>query len=333
VKFLVISLKHELHPFANRLMNEGHDVELIVWKQRYEDAWAGRLEPVARRSKHELTPELWEGYVKQAESGELTVLSNAHAVNSIFGDKVWGVLDSEPCQGEIRLGGWFDGEGIREPHLLVVDRGAWAGGLGPAVDGAMTLVNHHEIPAQFAETADVLVEYMSLNKFKGLFQVDYGLVDGAYVPERIQAGWAPLQAHAFFAERHVSDLLVKSPASPQTHARFVVAVPMSLPPWPNRDAAPAAQVPLNGLSQDQLGKVWWHDVQFDPANHRLQTAGLDGLLGIAIGSAHSFALAQGHALEVATTLGVAEKQYRLDAGQSVQAVLGLLEDRLGVRVG
>jgi hypothetical protein len=316
-KFLVVSHKHELLPFANRLRSEGHDVRTIVWKQRYEKAWEGRL-------KVEPRP-------KQIDFEDRVLMTNVPALQSAPVEGAWFNIDGPPCESDLRFGVWWTGSEFAAPHLLIVDRGAWPGGLGPSLDAAMTLIRLQDVPVQVAESLPQVGEVLAESSFRGLVQVDYSLEEGKLTPTNISAGWSMLHTHLFVANLNFGAVLDgDTPALPW---RYQIALVLSVPPWPNLQGGRSAEAPVEGLNQKQLGQLWWHDVRLDPEQKQLLVGSLDGLLGVPLGAANSLTLAQGRCIGLAQALQVPEKRFRYDAGSRVPQALALLEDRLGVEIG
>lgn len=329
--FLVVSHKHELLPFANRLVTEGHKVYVVIWRQKYERAWSGRIDPVMKFSRDSITKKTWLPFIERVKRGELILISNVPKAREIFEGHgyVWLPLHNG-CKDAFRWGGWFDGENISHEHLLVVDRGAWPGGLGASVDGGLTLVRAPGIPKVLKEAADAVRQELTPTGYKGLFAVEFEPIVGTLRVKQVYTGYLPLHVHAFFAEVPLSKLL-----SGQLDAalpRFSVALPLSLPPWPVADAHYPLDLPVKGLTAVQMGRVWWHDVQFDLEEKQLRTAGLDGLLGVCVGSAHNLELARGRVLEVAKRLDVPELQYRPDVATAVPVVVSGIEESLGLQL-
>jgi len=265
------------------------------------------------------------------KDGSLTLISNVPKAREIFEGHgyVWTALNNS-CKDAFRWGGWFGDEGITHPHFVIADRGAWPGGLGAAVDGSLVVVRLPEIPAVLQEAADAVVEKLTASKYRGLFAVEFEQQTGVLKHRAIHVGWLPLQLHAFLAEVPLAPLLLEEESAPLP--RFVAALPLSLPPWPIADAHYPVDQPVQGLTEAQLGRVWWHDVQFSLEEKALRTAGLDGLLGICVADAHNFELARGRVLEVAQRLQMPELQYRHDVGAFVPTVLAGLEETLGLRL-
>jgi hypothetical protein len=244
----------------------------------------------------------------------------------------------------MRLGGWFDGEKLRGHHLLIVDRGAWPGGMGPAIDGAMTLIRV-DIPASI-EMVDTLTEKwqdeLKAGGFRGLVQwnLNFQTESGEPEADRMEAGWPFLHTHAFVSEMEDFSGLLADPTAPGTVGprtllprKFVTVYPISRPPWPTRKARFRFDlVPIQGLTPPQMGRVFWHDVQVQPEDQSISTAGLDGLVGIARGAGDTNELALVRALEIGLRLRLPEKQFRSDVGRQVQSALAELEGRFGVLI-
>jgi hypothetical protein len=81
-----------------------------------------------------------------------------------------------------------------------------------------------------------------------------------------------------------------------------------------------------------MSRVFWHDVQVQPEDQSISTAGLDGLVGIARGAGDTNELALVRALEIGLRLRLPEKQFRSDVGRQVQSALAELEGRFGVLI-
>jgi len=354
LKFLVASLRHELLPLAHRLRREGHEVEALVWRPQFERAWGGSIDKVARHSDGSLHKDMLQSCVEAARSGHLTVVTNVRRVEEVFtGARVFGTAQGigEP-QDHLLLGGWFTGEEVRAPHLLVADWGPWTGGGGPRVLGGLTLVRLGEgaaggsagggaTPKQFiptlpgfvAEAAQHACEHLKRAGFRGLFHFDVreSAHSGTLELQGLVAGWPWLHTQAWLAELE-SLSMVLGGQPPTLRRRFVTVLPVTVPPWPNeKNTKLEAGLPVEGLTPQQQGSCFWYDMRVNagpPA--RLETAGLDGLLAVATGASDSTpALARSRALELAGRLRVPGKQVRLDVGLAVDAALATLEDRWG----
>lgn len=334
MKFLVISRTHGLLPFAYRLRNEGHDVQVLIWKKRFERSWDGKFEKLFKMSEKTLTPENLEPVISLAEQGELVVVTDVRDAEEYFSNAQQYLGTHrfpEAPESPLRLGFWFDGETVHAPHLLICDIGAWPGGLGTMKECGMTLAR---LDGENEQTAlgllqPVLDPLKSLG-FKGLAQV--GLVPdhkARFGIRGMAAGWPWLHTHAFLAEMAgTSDLMCGEP--PVLNRRYTTALPVSLPFWPSRDAPASKDVLIDGLTPKQMGQVFWHDVTLDTEKREVRSAGLDGLIGVAHGSADTHPLSQARALAIAGTMRFPEKQYRPDVGVSVPGVLANMENTLGI---
>ena len=350
MRFLVLSHTHSLLPFAYRLQLSGAEVQPVVTVAAFEAAWRGKIEAVKRDSKGRVDLSFVEDY-DQADTIILTDdwkmqqhFSHWQAVHhNVFGVTQQRSGQTDSATGAIRIGGWFTGEKLIAPHLLIVDRGAWASGIGPAVDGSLTLVrvdNEETIKNNEALVEPHLDELKS-SGFRGLVQFDlnFQTSDGEPEVSAVVAGWPFLHTHAFLSELEDFSGLLESGTNPPASTqgllpkKFVTVVPISRPPWPTRKARFRFDlVPIEGLTPLQMGRVFWHDVQMDTEAGRLTTAGLDGLIGVARGAADTNELALVRALEIALRIRLPEKQFRTDAARKVQSALAELEGRFGVLV-
>ena len=329
---LVITNHHELLPVFNRLRNSGVETDLVVWNSKYEAAWRGLASQVVSRTDGSLTQANFHRFVADAAQGDLTVLTNVHGVIGWFdGAPVLGPgpKDDLVPQDHLLLGGWFDGEHAQAPHLLVTDHGAWPGGLGPQVPGGMTLVRlggAEELPGAdaassltppFVQGALAQVEdLLKRESYVGLFHFDVeeDVATGEMQLRGLATGWPFLQLHAFLAEvGNFTEVL--EGAVPRLGKRFVTVLPVSQPPWPNRRQGGRREATeVKGLTEAQQRQLFWHDVESQDG--KLYTAGLDGLVAVAVGSADSgAALAQHRALGLAARMELPEKQFRTDAAE------------------
>jgi len=349
VKFLVASLRSELLPLAHQLRSEGHEVETLVWRARYETAWDGEISKLARHTDGTLMATELRPQVEQATSGELSVITTVRRVAELFhAAKHRYVVENlgDPPGDVLHLGGWFDGERISAPHLLVSDWGAWTGGQGPRCLGGLTLLRlggmpsevggPRELPQVAAGAAQAATERMKSASFQGLFHfaMKEDAQTGAMQMTGLSAGWPWLQTQAFLAEMPEIGSFLSGGKLPELPARFVTVIPVSIPPYPNekRSEMPSG-VAIEGLTPQQQGRAYWFDIRVDHEARKLRTAGLDGLLCVATGASNSTpALARARALELAQKMQVPEKQYRMDAAAQVDAALCTLEERWGIVV-
>ena len=339
-KFLVISRTHSLLPIAHRLKLEGHDVEVLVSVAAFEKAWSGKLGKVLRNSKGQINQTHLEPAIAAAERGEVTVLIDDWGIETLFGNakRKFGVCrlegESEP-ESPLRVGGWFNGETFDCFHGLIVDRGAWTGGQGPNIDSALTMVRNDsaQLATFMGELIKTYEDLLKSNSFKGLaqFGIKLDTVSGAPEIDGVLFGFPFLHTHAFLSGLEDFGDILLGKSNPVLPKKFTTVLTISRPPYPNRKARFRRPVAIGNLTDQQIGRVFWHDMQVtDPTKHLLSTAGLDGLVGISRGEADTSELSRGLALEVAQRISLPEKQYRLDVGGRVQGVLAELEGFYGV---
>lgn len=355
MKFLVLSHTHSLLPFAYRLQLQGHEVQPVVVVRAFEAAWRGKMEPSPRDEKGRLDEKFLERLAHKVFDAKVVVLTDDWKLQQKFSEmsaqgswapKIFGVhaqhhTTESGLPSSIRIGAWSDGENLYGHHILVVDRGAWDGGLGPEVDGALTIIRIDEPETVFMLDQLADVKSVELNKagFRGLVQFNLNFQTASGQPEvdGMVAGWPFLHSHAFVSEiEDFAGLLSGATVdieNPQEllPRKFVTVLPVSRPPWPTRKARFRFDLaPIEGLTSEQMGRMFWHDVQVDAEAGKLSTAGLDGLVGVVRGAADTSELARVRALEVAIRISLPEKQFRSDAGNRVQSVLAELEGRFGV---
>lgn len=336
--FLVLSYRHGLAPLAWRLKREGHSVEMIPWADRYERAWAGKLDSLIQGNEKR-NPENIRQMRETIDSEGITVISDSRSWQERVGSSHihygLGRWDAD-MKESLRVGAWFDGEAFQHAHLIVVDRGLFPSARsgqnqmanGPDVDAAMTVVRPWSV-GSFDSVLDPVAEELKSASFRGLAQVGLRLDNQGVHAESVRAGWSFLHTHALLASMGDSEWplgeTLTERGAPMFQKRFTVVIPVTVPPWPIECNAPSHEVPIEGLAPGQERHFFWHDVKVDEENRRLLVAGLDGLVGVARGVGSNLLLARHKALALASALRIPEKQFRTDAAGQVEQVLALFE--------
>lgn len=333
--FTVVSRTHSLFPLAYRLRGEGHEVDLHVWDGRFSRAWRAALAP---QSLERLSDDgEWETHSRQLAR----VISQAEGGSCLVSDlpELWVpsgnvphryVAPSQPAPAAslLKVGGWWTGDKLLTPHVLVEDRGAWPGGLGTTTPGGLTLVNTPVLGGLEGLWRSALTQLGGL-KYQGLFQCPVlPTAEGGIYLGPPEGGWPFLHSHAFLSELDGLGEVLLGQQEPTLPKRFVVALPLSVPPYPTQRAWGGEPRPIGGLTPVQRQRVFWHDVQ--PMEGALTTGALDGLVGVVRGAAGNLELARQLALEVCERVELAEKQYRPDVAQHVDRVLAGVEQSYGV---
>lgn len=331
--YLVISHRHELIPIANRLKSQGGETDLIVWRQRFERAWDGYINPTISRARGEISEETLDVCREAVANGETSLITNVYNLTGFTG-RVFGRLEPQTLPASpIRIGGWWDG-GLRAPHILFYDMGAWTQGMGAWIPGCVTmLLPPGEVDVETLEDLmRPITERLKAQDFKGLFNTDIivSTEDASLAFHGLDAGWPFLQTHAFVSELENLGGLIEGEAPVFTQGtRFVVAIPVTVPPYPADGKA--REFPIEGLTPKDIANYFWHDVTVDKEHGKLDSAGLDGLLGVARGAAWNNELARARALQRAAAMRVPEKQFRVDAAAHVGEWLGVIEQEFGFK--
>jgi len=337
-EFLIVSYHAGLLPLAQRLRNEGHSVDVIVWRKRFERAWGDRLDPTLRGSQGEMNRERLQGVLEKVAASGTIVLSDvapgsgAHEMLSQLPTTKYLRVEMEPPQvGEpfdLRAGWWFDGEHLIEPHLLIYDVGVWPGGLGPQLPGGLTLVMPDPgVDLGFLDELKAPFEdQLKVASFKGLVNLGLGRdpMTGGLRLSQVRAGWPFLHLEAWLSSTERVGRVLAGDAPPRPTAKYTVVLPVSVPPWPNPQGS-AEVVQIGGLPPQLQGWNFFYDFEPHEDTQELWTAGLDGLVCIARGEGRSFETARMHALGVAQQIQLPEKQWRPDCGLRVPTVLAQLE--------
>jgi hypothetical protein len=220
------------------------------------------------------------------------------------------------------LGGWFDGgDTLKAVHWLAPDWGLWPGGLGAAGLGGCTMIRTPVTPPLNPEYAGQL---RAVN-YRGLVAVGMEYVEASVELAQVGylTGWNTLFSHLFISglQNFGSTLAGDEPIL--EGKSFVVALPVSMPPFPIKSTAFPEPIRLPGITNDLARQCFFHD--FAMRGSELWTAGLDGLVAVVRGSGSSFTTAQMQALAVAEALPIPQKQMRRDVGARVPAILVGLE--------
>ena len=330
---LVISHRHELIPIANRLRSQDNETDLIVWRQRFERAWDGMINPTISRARGEISDETLDVCREQVANGGVSLLTNVYNLTG-FAGRVFGRIQTqvEPA-GQFRLGAWWD-DRVKAPHVLFYDMGAWPQGLGAWVPGAVTMmIPQGEIDFEFLEELlKPVTSQLKAQEFRGLFNTDLIVNpdDASLAFHGLDAGWPFLHMHAFVSELENLGALIDGEDAVFTEGiKFVTCIPVTVPPYPADGKA--AEFPIEGLTPKDIANYFWHDVTVDKKGAKLDSAGLDGFLGVAWGAGWSNELARGRALQRAAAMRVPEKQFRVDAAARVGEWLGVIEQEFGFK--
>ena len=323
-------------PIANRLKKEGHDAEVLMYHAKkggkYEEAYAGVLDMVAHRGEKSWAKKV-AALQELAREGECIVVTDAYRASKDFHDAATLYPTFEPesvPRGSLRWGAWFDGEGFVAQHALIVDEGAWAGGLGPEVDAAMTMVrvsgNLGRGP-QIAPEADELKS----RGFRGLVQWGLNASDDHLVLSGDRMlGWTALHMHCFVADQDALGDVLSGKGMASIPNPFTLSAALTQPPWPSPTQHRGKRSQIEGLTSEQMGQVFWHDVKANPEERTLETLGLDGFVGVVRASASSMELAKARVMDVSHSAQFPEKQFRPDAGSQVRDILAWLEAEVGI---
>jgi hypothetical protein len=308
------------------------DTTTIVKTKRYREAWGGLLS--LKDGPYIPSPKHWTERVEECQRGELIVLTDVPRMSDVFGGcprfyPTHPVVEQVPVAAH--LGAWFDGEQFTHPHWYILDWGAWPGGQGPRVPGGATLLNPPVWKGP-VHLLDAHKDELKSASYRGLVSVGltFDDVGKEFRAVSFQAGWHFLHTHLFvysLAPGEFSLLLMGQPIA-GLEKQFTVGVPVSIPPWPLHMQEPDANVkpattPIVTASSEVRQHVMFHDMQVVDGKQR--TAGLDGLVGVALGNANSLALARTGALGAAALIGVPQRQFRPDVGGLVDQTLGGLE--------
>lgn len=147
---------------------------------------------------------------------------------------------------------------------------------------------------------------------------------------RVQTGWCFLHAHGFISELESFGGVLMG-GGPDTYGygwensrdRFVVCLPVGVPPWPNRSNQQSEDIEIV-MDRVNLKHVFFHDMKFGGGDEP-RTAGLDGLVGVVRGVSTDFTIARSKALAIAQGMRLPEVGYRPDVGRQVPTVLAVLE--------
>ena len=331
-EFMVISREHHLLPLAHKLKNiEGLPTNVIVWKKAFERAWSGLIEKTLSAKHKEIHRENVSKLVEAAAQDNVHVISDVPSVQ-FEGPHVYATADSEfgKAKEGLRVGFWWDGDNVHAPHILCFDMGTNYGGMGLREEpGGVTLIDLSEEARSIWFTAinDEVQDWLRGSDFKGLINVDVIEVDGRLSLGGWDLGWPKLHTQVFMSaiKGSFSRFLLGNSSIEFSH-RYTVALPVSIPPWPNNPESKMRGVsPLNlpiKLNSKLHKHVFFHDVQVDVENKQLSTAETDGLIGVVHASANNAVGAIAKTVQIAGLLEVDNSQYRTDVGVNVTSPQG-----------
>lgn len=323
-------------PLANRLRREGHEVQICIYNKRgraekYASAYGGVFDFVGSLDDPDWPAKL-EGLQDLASDGKCVVITDSERASEAFADAkyLFPHQDAHEERSSLRVGAWVTEDAICGLHFLVVDRGAWAGGMGPDVDAGMTMIRAPEVA-----DASLGWEEIRASGYQGLCSRSIQMTpDGIEPVGPVEVGWHPLHQHCFLSQLLDSSAPFIAPIDgSRMPTRFTVAAALSQPPWPNPGQGnKRLRSEIKGFTRELSAHVMWHDVEADVEKKQLKTLGLDGLVGVVHAGADSFELAQAKVRDVCGRLQFPAKQWRPDVGGSVRQVLALLEDRYGITI-
>ena len=324
MRVLVASDQHYLLPFAWRLKREGVDVEVLVFKDKFEAAWEGMFDKaLTGRDKKKENLELVATLAKEGEM--IVVTDSARGVKAFPEGVVYPKLPSTSGpRGPLAIGSWFDGRDFNHSldHLVVNDWGTWPGGVGPLALGGVTLARESTI---LHPEMDKLVDLLRAKGFRGLVSAQALVTDVGWTLGVVDFGWPFIHSDAFISDlSSLGDLLFGNHAT--LDAKYVVTIPVTIPPWPiPAKEVKAREVVVNGLGAEDTKNIFFRDFKRGE-EFEIQTVGLDGFICVVRGSADTLELARARAIGVASKIQVPEKQYRPDVGLRAGVMLGgLLE--------
>lgn len=311
MRLIIASHTHSLLPFAWRLHKEGHDITVIVNRDRFEKAWEGLL-PKAVRKAGKGKAEVLQPLVDEAKDGT-PVLTDSPRFAEVFAESPFLFTNPrvEGLEGfpSVLVGGWFTGERFVLPHLLVLDWGLWPSGMGPLVPGGATLVQ--PLPSSLSPLLEDRLDELKSANHRGL--VGIGLQADPETQELraagMVAGWTYLQSHLFVSDLvGFGDLLAGLGAG--FTKRFIVGVPVTVPPFPIQCNVSSVPMAVGGLDGDDHKSIFFHDMAMRDGNPYV--AGTDGQVAVVRGSANILGLARQRALTVAGKMQLPHKQFRPD---------------------
>lgn len=322
MRVLVASDQHYLLPFAWRLKREGVDVEVLVFKDKFESAWEGMFDKAlkGRDKKKENLVKIGE----LAKSGEMTVITDSARGFKAFPEgNIFPKLGSNHGgTGPMAIGSWFNGRDFNHQldHLVINDWGTWPGGYGPLALGGVTLARGATI---LHPHLDKLVDLLRAKGFKGLVSSQVIRGDQGWTIGAIDLGWPGIHSDAFVSDlSSLGELLATGEGNLQS--KYVVAVPVTIPPWPiPAKEVKARECVVNGLSSEDTKNIFFRDFKRGD-EFEIQTVGLDGFICVVRGAADTLELARGRAISTASKILVPEKQFRHDVGLKAPIMLGTL---------
>ncbi len=126
MRIIALSRQHHLLPFARRLVQEGHDVETIVYhggkRAKYERAYRGVIDLTLHsgdKGRAQAIQSLVDIALEAPESSPVVVITNDDLAAKEFQNVRLlypRIRQKIHPTGAVRMGAWFDGEKFQAEH-------------------------------------------------------------------------------------------------------------------------------------------------------------------------------------------------------------------------
>jgi hypothetical protein len=307
MRYIIVSRTHRLLHHAAKLEAEGHEVESFTTRSHYRSAYRGILSNPVRE---------WDWEAK-LELGDSTVLTDDYEVTEALADhpQLYGRIATPGVeQSGLMLAGWWNGTELSCPHWVLIETGAWPGGMGRQVPVSVAIVAAQGVP-------EGVVFPVAPAGFRGLVRAE--VLPGGHTG-LTRLGWMDLHQQLLLSQQvKLSDALEHGPTLAPNMIHFGTVI--SVPPWPNPPTRSSKRYPVNPEMPKALRQhLVWHDAALT-ARGALESCGLDGFVALGVACTRHLATARALVQEAAMGLGINELQPRPDAGTHIEQIITRLE--------
>lgn len=230
---------------------------------------------------------------------------------------------------EISTEGWFNGRDWIQPFNHTFEEKRFLeGDLGPNTGCMGNVVMSAGDSRLVKETLVRLTPYLRKAGIVGPIDINCMVNEtGAYALElTCRFGYDAIEALTEGLKEPLSDVLFETATGTKKSMKlttdFMIAVRLSVPPWPSLDSNQDSGAPILGLTEENLKHVFLTDVYIE--NGVYKTAGGDGVILKATARGIHVHEARRRVYRTLDNIEVQDKQYRLDIGKRVDSDLSQL---------
>ena len=221
---------------------------------------------------------------------------------------------------------WFDGTNFHFINADIEEKKFLAGGLGPNVGCSGNLVwPYRNVPMIFSRGLGRMRDWLKEREYRGVIDLNaivtrqhvwglewtprFGYASTPTLLSLLKTPWAEFFLQ--FAAAPDGGIVVEA----ELDFEFGASIDISVPPYPESNAKADRNLPIDGISPDDVWRDCWLCDAMD-GNGELKTAGIDGHIGHVLGRAHTPRGAWQDALDMVKKVKAPDLQWRNDLEQS-----------------